>query len=66
MGTGQFCMECGAPLTWDEIGLHKKIVNRGAQTFRCKKCQCAHFHMSEADADKMIANFRAAGCHFFN
>ena len=66
MQTGEFCYKCGAPLSRDEIGLHKKTINRGDTTYMCEDCICAHFHFTRADADKLIANFRKAGCHYFS
>ena len=30
-------MKCGKTLTNDEIGIHKKMINRGARQFLCKK-----------------------------
>lgn len=59
------CALCGAKLTRDEIGLYKKLVNRGATTFHCKTCLCEEFHMTPKQADDMIANFRAQGCVLF-
>ena len=59
------CTLCGAKLTRDEIGLYKKLVNRGATTFHCKTCLCEEFHMTPKQADDMIANFRAQGCVLF-
>ena len=32
------CKECGRSLTKDEIALHKKIYNRGAEEFFCIDC----------------------------
>ena len=59
------CMNCGAKLTRDDIGLHKKIVNRGATAFLCKKCLGEKFRMTEEDCDTLIAHFKEAGCSMF-
>lgn len=59
------CIQCGAALTRDDIGLTKKLVNRGAVTFFCKACLARKFNMTVEDCDTLIAHFREAGCHFF-
>lgn len=60
------CAACGAALVSDEIGLTKKLINRGTETFYCKGCLAKRFSMTVADCDELIAHFRAAGCHFFH
>ena len=65
MDTTPRCTSCDTPLTPDEIGLHKKLVNRGATTFLCKSCLCARFHMTKQQADEMIKRFREQGCVLF-
>ena len=32
------CKQCGRILTKDEIGLHKKLYNRGATSYFCIDC----------------------------
>lgn len=59
------CMGCGARLSRDDIGLTKKLINRGAKTFLCKRCLAGKFQMTIADCDNLIEHFRASGCHFF-
>ena len=59
------CTKCGAPLSRDEIGLHRKIVNRGATEFCCIRCLSDHFKVSEAELREMIERFREAGCTLF-
>ena len=59
------CYQCGRRLTADEIGAHKKLVNRGAETFLCKACLAARFRVSEALIDEKIRQFKAMGCTLF-
>lgn len=59
------CMKCGRILTADEIGLYKKLVNRGAQSFLCLACLGAHFHVEEARLREKIDQFRKSGCSLF-
>lgn len=53
------CYQCGRRLTADEIGAHKKLVNRGAETFLCKTCLATKFRVSEALIDEKIRQFKA-------
>ena len=36
------CRKCGKTLTYDEIGIHKKMINRGATEFFCLACLAAY------------------------
>jgi uncharacterized protein YlaI len=59
------CIKCGAVLTHDDIGFHKKMVNRGAEKFMCIDCLCEHFGLTREKAEEMIAHFRSMGCSMF-
>ena len=59
------CKNCGRTLTGDEIGLYRKLVNRGAREYLCKDCLAAHFSCDTALLDEKIAQFRAMGCILF-
>lgn len=60
-----FCTECGKELSVYDVGLHKKIVNRGAVTFRCIECNAKHFGCSTDELWDKIALFRKQGCTLF-
>ena len=34
----QKCMQCERELTFNEIGAHKKFINRGSRSFLCRIC----------------------------
>ena len=59
------CIQCGAPLTADEIGLTKKLINRGATSFYCIHCLAKEFSVSETLLREKIEQFRAMGCTLF-
>ena len=59
------CMQCKKELTADEIGLYKKLVNRGATQFLCITCLGKHFDVSEALLREKIEQFREMGCTLF-
>ncbi|MDD7193590.1 MAG: hypothetical protein SPJ42_08520 [Oscillospiraceae bacterium] len=59
------CISCQKELRRDDIGFHKKMVNRGAEEFMCIDCLCAYFGLSREKADEMIKNFKETGCTLF-
>lgn len=64
-GDGEHCMQCGRVLTRDEIGLHKKMINRGAVQFLCISCLAAYYSVTEEHMQERIRHFRAQGCTLF-
>ena len=59
------CMECGRELTQDEVGLHKKMINRGATQFMCITCLANFYHCEEELLLRKIEQFREDGCMLF-
>ena len=59
------CMKCKRELVNDEIGLHKKLINRGATRFMCLSCLAQFFHCDEALLRQKIEQFRENGCVLF-
>ncbi len=59
------CMKCQRPLTDDEIGIFKRMINRSAVEFLCKTCLATHFRCTEAQIDEKIEHFRKMGCTLF-
>ncbi len=59
------CIKCGNKLTRDEIGLHKKLCNRGASEHLCIECLSAHFHVPVPLLREKIEQFRKDGCTLF-
>ncbi|MBR0277381.1 MAG: hypothetical protein IJQ50_02835 [Clostridia bacterium] len=60
------CTKCGKILTHNEIGLHKKLVNRGSKEFMCMNCLGEYFEISNDDLKKMIEKFKNQGCTLFD
>ena len=61
----EVCIKCSAPLSRDEIGLHKKLVNRGSKEFCCIRCLSEEFKISEKELRELIERYREAGCTLF-
>ena len=59
------CVSCARPLSKDEIGLTKKLINRGCQDFYCMSCLAAHFQVEERVLVEKIAYFKSIGCTLF-
>ena len=59
------CVKCGAKLEKDDVGAHKKLIDRGAASFMCVKCLAAHFEVPEQKIREKIEEFRAQGCLLF-
>ncbi len=59
------CIKCGASLTWDDIGAHKKLINRGAEEFYCITCLAEYLGVKPETVRNKIEEFRAAGCMLF-
>ena len=59
------CLQCASPLARDEIGLTKKLINRGATAFFCVGCLADYFEVTPEDIRERIAYFRRQGCTLF-
>ena len=59
------CKNCGKELENDEIGIYKRMVNRGATELLCIKCLAEYFKISEDLVREKIEHFRNMGCTLF-
>ena len=60
------CAACGrGPLTRDEQGLTKKLINRGATQCLCLDCLSAKFRVPREELLRMAEAFRESGCTLF-
>ena len=59
------CIRCGAPLSRDEIGLTKKLINRGCTEFLCYACLAKHFQVTTDELHHKVQEFREMGCTLF-
>lgn len=59
------CMKCSRALTGDEVALHKKLINRGAEQYMCIDCLAGYLGCDAHTLHRKIAEFRAMGCILF-
>lgn len=57
------CMQCGKELTHNEIGAHRKFINRGAEQFFCKQCLSKHLGVTPELIDEKIEQFKRQGVY---
>ncbi len=60
-----YCTKCQKPLNNDDIGFHKKMVNRGATECMCVECLSEYFGLEVEKSREMIERFRKSGCMLF-
>ncbi len=56
------CFQCGKALSYDEIGLTRKLVRRDATECLCLTCLSRNFGVSVSRLQEKIEEYRAAGC----
>ena len=59
------CLRCGQPVTRDEIGLTKKLINRGTTQWLCYTCMSRHFDVTVDALRRKVEEFREMGCLLF-
>lgn len=61
-----FCHVCGKePLTKNEIGLTKKLLNRDAKAFFCLSCLAEYLEVDEDYLREKVQDFKDEGCTLF-
>ena len=59
------CKKCGKELSGNDIGLTKKLINRGSTEFLCINCIAEKFDCSKELLEEKKKQFKAAGCTLF-
>lgn len=61
------CLSCGtAPLTKNEIGLNKKLLDAEAKTFYCLPCLAEFLEVTEEELQDKVREFKSEGCVLFS
>ena len=56
---------CGKELTKTDIGLSKKLINRGTTTYFCLDCLSQKFNCSKKLLQEKAEHFKKQGCTLF-
>ncbi|MBQ6239150.1 MAG: hypothetical protein IJK56_02165 [Firmicutes bacterium] len=59
------CTQCGKSLTFNEIGLHKRLISRDSTEFLCLQCLSKAFHVPEERLKEKIKEYIRQGCTLF-
>ena len=54
------CMRCRKTLSHNEIGAHKRLINRGAEEFLCRECLAEKFRVSPELIGAIAIDFTAS------
>ncbi len=60
------CYICGkTPLSKDEVGLVKKLIDKKSTKFYCLHCLADYFEVTEEELIAKIEEFKEEGCTLF-
>lgn len=59
------CKKCGKELSGNDIGLTKKLINRGSTDFLCIDCIAEKFDCTKELLEEKIRQFKESGCTLF-
>lgn len=60
------CIDCGKSVRKkDEIAMNLKLMGRGINKFRCKKCLMKDMNWTKDEWDKQAERFKESGCTLF-
>ena len=59
------CKKCGKELSGYDIGLTKKLINRGSTEFLCIDCIAEKFDCTKELLEEKIRQFKESGCTLF-
>lgn len=59
------CKKCGKELSGNDIGLTKKLINRGSTEFLCIDCIAEKFDCTKELLEEKIKQFKESGCTLF-
>ncbi|MBE6582854.1 MAG: hypothetical protein E7648_06300 [Ruminococcaceae bacterium] len=59
------CQKCEKELSGNEIGLHKRLISRAADSYMCITCLSKFFGCTEELLKEKIVHYRNQGCTLF-
>lgn len=60
------CCECGKTLTFDEMGMNRKMVSLDVKEMRCLACLARKYKIGEDVLKEKIEYLRRSGCTLFS
>lgn len=65
MENEKYCKMCHKEVNFDEIGLSKKLINRGTTSFYCISCLSKIFEVDQQALAERIKYYKNMGCTLF-
>ncbi len=59
------CLKCTKELAPLDIAMHRKMVNRKADSFMCLDCLGEHFNITREMLEEKAEQFKKNGCSLF-
>ena len=59
------CLECGARLDAIDVGAYRKLMDRSAEEYLCRKCLAKSLRWTDDYMESVIKMHRERGCGFF-
>ncbi len=59
------CIKCSCTLKNIDVGLHKKMINRGSTEFMCIDCLSKYIGVSKEELLRKAEYFKKMGCVLF-
>ena len=59
------CVDCGKPITKDEVALSRKLIDPDTEDLYCLSCMAENFGCTEEDLEIKIQEFKEQGCTLF-
>lgn len=60
------CIECGRSLTFDEMGMNRKMISLDVKEMRCLSCLSRKYNIGEDVLREKIEYLRRSGCTLFS
>lgn len=65
-GKMTYCIECRRNLTFDEMGMNRKMVSLDVKEMRCLTCLARKYNIGEDVLREKIEYLRRSGCTLFS
>lgn len=59
------CYHCHKPVSRDDIGMTRKLINRGTTRYYCISCLAEAFDLTVDDVCKKMNYYKSIGCTLF-